>query len=103
MMVARWHIDVRFGYKQTAIDLMRKWMREIGPQVGWTEQNSRLMTGSIGANESAVETEVEVKDLTELNAAWDKLAMIDAHKAWGKEIEPYVVSGTARWEIFRRL
>jgi hypothetical protein len=26
---------------------------------------------------------------------------VDAHKAWGKDLEPYVVSGSARWEVFR--
>ena len=34
-------------------------------------------------------------------AIWDKLATIDAHKQWSKNLEPYVVSGTSRWEIFR--
>ena len=42
-----------------------------------------------------------IKDLTELNAAWEKLATLDGHKQWGKELEPFVVSGTNRWEIYR--
>jgi len=44
-----------------------------------------------------------VSDLAALNASWDKLATIDAHKEWSKSLEPYVVSGTSRWEIFRVL
>lgn len=25
----------------------------------------------------------------------------DAHKKWSRDMEPYVVSGSARWEIYR--
>ena len=101
MMIARWSIDVKFGYKQDALDLMNRWADEIGSQVGWTRERMRLLTGSVGALESTIQSEVQVKDLSELNAAWDKLARIEAHQRWGKELEAFVVSGTNRWEIFR--
>ena len=34
MMVARWCIEARFGHKQTVIDSLKKWNREIGSQIG---------------------------------------------------------------------
>lgn len=103
MMVARWSIDAKFGYKQNVIDLMRQWLQEIGSQVGFSADNTRLLTGSIGALEATIQAEHVVEDLSKLNQAWDKLATIPAHKQWGKDLEPYVVSGTSRWEIFRIL
>ena len=42
-----------------------------------------------------------LQDLAELNAAWNKLGKIEAHKEWSKELEPHIVSGTPRWEILR--
>ena len=51
--------------------------------------------------ESTIESEVTIADLTELNDAFEKLGTIEAHKVWSKEIEPYVVSGTPHWQIFR--
>jgi len=42
-------------------------------------------------------------DLAELSASWDKLAKIEAHKLWSKDLEPHVVSGTQRWEVLRLL
>ena len=102
-MVARWNIDAKFGYKQNVIDLMERWLREIGPQVGFTADRARLLTGSIGALEATIQTEHLVKDLNELNQAWEKLATIPEHKQWSKDLEPYVVSGTNRWEIYRLL
>jgi hypothetical protein len=42
-------------------------------------------------------------DIAALNASWDKLATIEAHKQWGKDLEPYVVSGSPRWEVLRIL
>ena len=103
MMIARWHIDARFGHKQAVIDALKVWHRDIGEQIGWTADQVRLATGSVGALESAIEVEITVADLAALNAAWDKLAMIEAHKQWSKDLEPHVVSGSARWEVLRLL
>ena len=103
MMVARWSIDAKFGYKQNVIDLMQRWSREIGPQAGFAADKGRLLTGSIGALEATIQSEYPVEDLSELNQIWEKLATIAAHKQWGKELEPHVVSGTSRWEIYRVL
>ncbi|MBI4755960.1 MAG: hypothetical protein HY778_11240 [Betaproteobacteria bacterium] len=101
MLIARWSIDARFGYKPVVLDMMRRWMAEVGSQIGWTQDRARLLTGSVGAHESTVQSEIRVRDLAELGAAWDKLATIEAHARWGKEMEPYVVSGSPHWEIFR--
>ncbi len=103
MMIARWSIDAKFGCKPNVVDAMRRWMREIAPKVGITEERSRLVTGSIGALEATVQAEHVIEDLAELNQAWDKLATIPAHQQWGRELEPYVVSGTSRWEVYRLL
>lgn len=101
MILARWSIDARFGHKQAVVDAMIQWQKEIGSTIGWTEM--RLLTGSIGARESTVQSEVSMNDLAELSAAWDKLGTIEAHKRWSKDLEPFIVSGTPRWEIFRIL
>jgi hypothetical protein len=103
MMVARWSIDAKFGYKQAVIDSMKRWLSEIGPQAGVDTARTRLLTGSVGALEATVISEHVVEDLAELNRVWDKLAAIPAHQQWSKELEPNVVSGTSRWEIYRLL
>ena len=103
MMVARWSIDAKFGYKQNVVDLMQRWLKEIAPQAGIKAEKTRLLTGSIGALEATIQSEHVIEDLTELNQVWDKLAAIAAHKQWSKDLEPFVVSGTSRWEIYRVL
>lgn len=103
MMIARWSIDARFGHKQDVIDLLHIWAREIAPTIGWAEDKGRMLTGSIGARESTVEAEWAVDDLAELGRAWDKLATIEAHREWGKQLEPFVVSGSGRWTVYRVL
>ena len=99
MLIARWQIDARFGQKQKVIDSITQWTRDIAPQVGLTK--GRMLSGSIGALEATVEHNWEVADLAELEGAWAKLEKIEAHKQWSKELETSVVSGTARWSIFR--
>ena len=101
MMIARWQIDAKFGHKPEVMRLAKKWMEEIGSKIGWTAERTRILSGSVGACESTVISEIQIKDLAELNDAWNKLATIDAHAKWSKELEPYIVSGTNRWEIFR--
>jgi hypothetical protein len=103
MMVARWSIDAKFGYKQTVIDLMQRWLRDIGPQAGIGADKTRLLTGSIGALEAIVQSEHLVTDLSDLNRILERLGTIAAHKQWSKDLEPHVVSGTSRWEIYRVL
>jgi hypothetical protein len=101
MFIARWQIEARFGYKQAALDSMKKWIKEVGSKVGWKPDKVRVITGSIGANESTIETEIVIKELRELDEAWAKLGKLKTHRKWGKEFEKYIVSGTARWTIFR--
>jgi len=101
MIIARWNIDARFGQKQIVIDSLKKWLKDIGAQIGWTEDKVTVLTGSIGALESSVQMEILLSDLSELNASWDKLATIEAHRQWSKDLEPHIVSGTPRWEILR--
>jgi hypothetical protein len=103
MMIARWSIDAKFGHKQDVIDLLQRWMAEISPQAGITPEKMRLITGSIGALESTIQAEHLIDDLNELNQVWEKLAKIEAHIQWSKDLEPYVVSGTNRWEVYRVL
>ncbi len=101
MMIARWQIDVRFGHKEAFIESLTKWVKEIGSQIGWTADKVRIVTGSVGALESTVELEVRINDLNELNDSWERLGGIEAHKKWSLDIEPYVVSGTPNWKIYR--
>jgi ketosteroid isomerase-like protein len=103
MLVARSRIDARFGHKASVIDLMRKWEREIGPQVGLADMQFELLTGSIGAREATVEASHRVESLAQLEAFFTRLGEVPAHAEWGKAMEPLVVSGTTRWEILRVL
>ena len=34
MIIARWHIEARFGHKQTVIDSLKKWCDDIGTEIG---------------------------------------------------------------------
>ncbi|MCW3475656.1 hypothetical protein [Limobrevibacterium gyesilva] len=101
MLIARWQIDARFGHKQKVIDMLRDWTSTIAPQAGLTR--GQILTGSIGALEATVEHNWQVDDLAELERAWAKLGTIAAHAQWGKDLEPFVVSGTAKWNVYRML
>jgi len=101
MFSARWQIDAKFGHKQTVLELLKTWERDIGSQAGVAEMKFQIMTGSIGAREATVEAHHQVESLARLEAFFARIGKIEAHARWGKEMEPYVVSGTSLWNIYR--
>ena len=101
MIVARWQIDAKFGYKREALDSIKHWQHEIGAQIGWDPDETQVMTGSVGANESTIVTEITLDSMAQLEESWEQLADNEAHEQWGKDLEQYIVSGSHRWEIYR--
>lgn len=101
MFIARWQIDARFGHKQAALDLMMEWERDIGAKVGLDPARSSITTGSIGALEATIENNMTVENLAELERFFEAIAKVPEHVAWGKKLEPHIVSGTSRWSILR--
>ena len=101
MLIARWQIDARFGHKQTVIDLMQRWLRDVGSKAGTDTMDVKLLTGSVGAREATLEVNHTVENLAQLESFFAAIGKIDAHKQWGKDLEPYVVSGSSRWDIYR--
>ena len=101
MLIARWQIDAKFGQKQTVIDMFRRWERDIGSKAGTDKMSFQILSGSIGAREATVEVNHTVENLAQLERFFDALGKNDAHKQWGKDLEPHVVSGSSVWSIYR--
>lgn len=101
MIVARWQIEARFGHKQTVIEMLKNWNASIGEAFGLNVGGERLMTGSIGAKEAVVVSELTLDSVADLEAGFSKLGESEAHADWGKDLEPYVVSGSSFWEIYK--
>lgn len=99
MIVARWHVNARFGHKQDLINELKTWWSTIGREIGQTDYT--IMTGSIGAAESLITVDVRCRDLAELHQQWDALARREDHAKFSTKIEPLLVSGSTRWEVFR--
>ena len=66
MLIARWQIDARFGHKQTVIDLMQRWLRDVGSKAGTDTMDVKLLTGSVGAREATLEVNHTVESLAKL-------------------------------------
>jgi len=101
MFSARWQIDAKFGHKQRVLEMMKQWERDIGSQAGTGDMKFQIMTGSVGAREATVESHHQVESLAKLEGFFARIGKIEAHAKWGKDLEPYVVSGTSLWQIFR--
>ena len=96
MFIARWTVDARFGHKDAAIAQFKNW-KQVADKVGW---KMRLLSGSIG-DEARLEMEIAVESLAQLETSWAAMAKDPSHATGAAGLEPHIVSGTNRWEIFR--
>jgi hypothetical protein len=101
MMIARWQFTAKFGYKQKAIELIKEWNVEIGSQTDIDVTSERIVTGSVGAGEGLVETEMNIEGLGELDQFFDKIATVEMHEQWGRDMGEVIVDGSTKWEVFR--
>lgn len=80
MLIARWQIDARYGHKQMVIDLMHRWLHDIGSKAGTDKMDVKLLTGSVGAREATVEVNHTVENLAQLERFFEAIGKIDAHR-----------------------
>lgn len=103
MIVAVWEITAKFGKSGEVIALLKEWNEKFGSEVGMMANGERILQGSIGAPESTIQSVVTMNSLADLEAAFAKLGKLDGHAAWGKQMEPLIVSGSNRWQIYREV
>ena len=103
MFIARWQIDARFGQKRPRSSCCASGSGRSARRSGLPEMEFGLLSGSIGACEATLEADHKVESLAQLEQFFEKLGKLEAHGAWGKVLEPHVVSGTSHWQIFRVL
>lgn len=101
MMIARWQFTAKFGYKQKAIELIKEWNAEIGSQTNIDVSSERIVTGSVGASEGLVETELNIEGLADLDQFFDKISTVEMHEKWGRDMGEVIVDGSTKWEVFR--
>jgi hypothetical protein len=96
-IIARFSFDVPFGKKADLFKLSSKW-DALQKDVGFPKPE--ILVGSIGAPESRVEFNHRFESLASLEAVWAKLN--DPRMAdYQREMAPFVVPGSHRWEILR--
>lgn len=101
MFIGRWIVEAKFGHRDEMLAISKRWQQEVGERVGMTQGKSRVLSGSIGGAESRFEFESQFASLADIEKSWAEMGKIPAHKQFGKDLEPHVVSGSNRWEILR--
>jgi hypothetical protein len=96
-IIARFSFDVPFGKKPDLFKLGKKF-ESLQKDAGFPRPE--ILVGSIGAPESRVEFNHRFENLAALEAVWAKLN--DPRMAeYQREMAPFVVPGSHRWEILR--
>lgn len=83
-----------------AVELLQRWVRDVGSAAGLTTDNTAINSGSVGSPESRLELEVAFNTLAELEEFWASIPQ-EPHKAWSQQFQNIVVHGSPVWEIFR--
>jgi hypothetical protein len=97
-IIARFSFDVPFGKKEEMFRLDAKF-RELEAKLGFPK--AEVLIGSVGAPESRVENNYRFESLAALEATFAKVAQEPRMAEFQREMGPYVVPGSHRWEIFR--
>lgn len=63
--------------------------------------SERIITGSIGASEGLVETEMNIEGLDDLDQFFEKIATVEMHEKWGRDMGEVIVDGSTKWEVFK--
>ena len=101
MLIAQWTCEAKFGHKNEVLALHKEWEEQIGSQTDIDLSKVRTLTGSVGAKEAIIQSEMEIANLAELDAFFDKIASIQMHADWGKKFSEVVVSGSTYWAAYR--
>lgn len=96
---ARWCIDIRYGVKVEAVELLQEWVRDIGSKAGLNRFNTQINSGSLGIPESRLEMEIALDSLAELDAFRANIPA-DLHKAWSQRAQHYIVDGSPSWQVY---
>jgi hypothetical protein len=97
MIIARFSFDVPFGKKPDLFKLSAKW-EAIEKDIGFPKPE--ILVGSIGTPESRVEYNHRFESLAALEAVWAKLND-PRMPEYQKEMAPFIVPGSHRWEVLR--
>lgn len=97
-IIARFSFDVPFGKKEELFRLEGKF-RELDQKLGFPKVE--VLIGSIGAPESRVENNYRFESLAALEATFAKVGQEPRMAEYQREMAPYIVPGSHRWEIFR--
>jgi hypothetical protein len=96
-IIARFAFDVPFGKKAELFKLTKKW-ESMEKEFGFPKPE--ILVGSIGAPESRVEMNHRFPSLTALEAVWAKLNNPKMEE-YQRDMAPFVVPGSHRWEVLR--
>lgn len=97
-IVARFTLDVPFGKKPELFKLITKW-QPLEKELGFPAPE--VLIGSVGVPESRVEVNYRVANLAALEQIFANVAKDPRMAEYQKEMAPYVIPGSHRWEILR--
>jgi|SRR3954463_15800958 hypothetical protein len=96
-IIARFSFDVPFGKKGDLTRVLKKW-EPMSQELGFPRP--QVLVGSVGAPESRIELNHTFPSMAALESVWAKLN--DPRVAdYQRDIGPFVVPGSHRWEILR--
>ena len=101
MFVAAWSLDVQFASAAEALRAIKEFAAQ--DLKLWRTKGSRILLGAIGVPESRIVVEYEFETLADLEATWNALHARgpEIFRAWLERMQPHVVAGSPRWEVYR--
>lgn len=95
---ARWKVQVRFGMRRKAAELVQEWAGDVAARADPKPARLELLAAAIGLPESHLEVEMQFGSLAELEQFWAS-APTDAQADWARRFAEVAVDGTSSWSV----
>jgi hypothetical protein len=99
MFLIRSIAQAQSGHRDDAVALMKEFAADTHKELGAPE--ARILTGSIGPEDSTVVMETVVKSLAEFEQGLEATNKWPGMQRYGKKFAELFVSGTHRFETYR--
>ena len=101
MFLCRWELDIVFGKRKDALDIIKAWGAEKmrSSRFNLSSQN-RVYVGYIGESAAHVVDEYVFQNLDDFEKAHSDMGKPE-FKKFPVEIAPLLVPGTQKWNIYR--
>lgn len=100
--ICQWSLEILYGKQKQAVEIMKAWGVEKLKSSHFSQSQTRLMNGYVGASASFIIDEYIFNSMDDFEKALADMSK-PQFKEFSDSLAPLVVPGTQKWTIYKSL